>query len=156
MKATDVSRWDSLDRIIDRIGAADALSEDLWADIMAGAAVRLAAMPRQAAVSRLNRFAASGAWVDAAFVLIEVELAAWRLRRIDYDDGEWRCALSRAPDLPEWLDHAVEASHRDLALALVMVAIDTMREVRSHHEQRSVSVPQTRAGDRNYVCCDNF
>jgi hypothetical protein len=89
-------------------------------------------------------------------VLIEVELAAWRLRRIDYDDGEWRCALSRAPGLPESLDHAVEASHRDLALALVKVALEAMREIRSRREQRSVSVPQIGAEGRRYVCCDNF
>jgi len=144
----------ALDRIAFQLDRADRLCGELWAEIMAAAAVRTAAMEGRPGVARLNRFAADGAWVDAVFALIELELPAWRLRRAVVDDGEWHCALSRAPCLPEWLDQAVEASHRDLALALVKVAIEAIRES-SGGESRPRSLPRSRE-PLHFVCCDNF
>jgi len=153
---THINHMAALDRITVRLDRADRLCGDLWTEIMTGAAERFAAMAGQPSVSRLNKFAADGAWVDAALALIEVELAAWRLRRIVLDDGEWHCALSRAPAVPEWLDQAVQASHRDLALALVKVAIEAIREMRSCKEREPRTVPQISCEPRQYLCCDNF
>jgi hypothetical protein len=46
------------------------------------------------------------AWVDAALALME--LALLHIRRIADEDGEWHCALSREPELLDWLVAAVE------------------------------------------------
>ena len=51
------------------------------------------------------------AWTEAALALIDLELPQWQVRRIAYDGGEWYCALSRERELPDWLDHSIEARH---------------------------------------------
>lgn len=151
---SNVNREAALDQIIARIDQADRLSIDLWADVVGAATRRIAAMTGRPGVSQLRKFATDGAWVDAAFALIELELPAWQLRRIVCDDGQWYCALSRAAAAPEWLDQAVESSHSDLALALVKVAIETMREMCG--ERRPPTVPELGCELRQFVCCDNF
>ena len=51
--------------------------------------------PDRAAAARIERLIQWSAWTDAALALIELDLPQWQLRRIAYDGGEWRCALSR-------------------------------------------------------------
>jgi hypothetical protein len=68
----------------------------------------------------------AGGWIDAALLLIETALPHWKLRRIAYDEGEWQCALSRQRELPEWLDEAIEVSHRNLALAVLKAVVVAM------------------------------
>jgi len=43
-------------------------------------------------------------WTTPALALVDLELPQWQVRRIAYDEGEWYCALSRARELPDWLD----------------------------------------------------
>jgi hypothetical protein len=150
------NRLERLSRIIDRIAAAGEMSPGLWAAIVSGACERAATMRATPILARLNKCAADGAWVDAALALIDVELAGWKLRRIVYEDGEWYCALSPEPCLPEWLDGAVEVTHRDLALALTKAALETMREVRSQPARRPAAPPLAGDDGRQFVCCDNF
>jgi hypothetical protein len=149
-------RLEKLGRIIDRLDRADELSADLWAEIVSGACVRAASMTATPILARLKKCATDGAWVDAALALIDVELASWKVRRIVYDDGEWHCALSRERYLPEWLDCAVEATHCDLALALIRVALEAMRETPSRVGRRKAVTPVGRDDGREFVCCDNF
>jgi hypothetical protein len=154
--AANVNRLEKLGRIVDRLESVDEMSSALWAEIVSGACERAACMTATPILARLNKCAADGAWVDAALALIEIEFAGWKLRRIVYDDGEWCCALSRERFLPEWLDSAVEASHRDLAVALVKVAVEAMRETLSRPERRSSAMPMARDEAPQFVCCDNF
>ena len=150
-----VMRAERLGRLLDRLETVDEMSSELWNDIVASACVRSTLIPGRGGLAQLNRFVADGAWVDAAFALIDAELAGWKLRRIVYDSGEWHCALSRERYLPEWLDDAIEASHRDLALALVKAALEAMCEPTS-----SARVPATvtciPVEDHHYLSCDNF
>ncbi len=152
---SNVNRGAALDQIVARLDEAERLSNGLWAEVLGALAERISFMAGRPSVSRLHTFAADGAWVDAAFALIELELPAWQLRRIVSDDGEWYCALSRATCVPEWLDQAVEASHRDLAVALLKVAIEAMREGDRRVARRPLTVPQIRE-PRQFLCCDNF
>jgi hypothetical protein len=65
--------------------------------------------------------------MDAILALIALELPRWQIRRIAYDEGEWLCALSGAPELPEWLDQPIEAQHDDLALAILSAFVEAQR-----------------------------
>ena len=59
--------------------------------------------------SRIGRLIEAGAWSDAALTLLELELPAWKLRRLVYEDGEWFCSLSKQPNLPVAIDDTREA-----------------------------------------------
>src|SRR4051812_43002255 len=56
--------------------------------------------------AQLKALMSAGAWTDAGLALIADKLPNWKLRRLAYDEGQWHCALSLQPDLPEWLDQA--------------------------------------------------
>jgi len=105
---------------------------------------------------RIARFLEVEARIDAALELIGLQLPQWQLRRMAYDDGEWHCALSRQRELPDWLDHYVEARHSDLALAILHAAAEARRL------QPSVSQTDARRGITtepavtDLLCCDNF
>jgi hypothetical protein len=112
--------------------------------------------------ARIKRLIQAGAWIDAALALIDLELPSWRVRRIAYDGGEWHCALSREPELPDWLDQSVEARHADPALAV----LSALLEAQSFLEAQSLakrssrpSVPALPCGAGSptmTMCCDNF
>lgn len=107
--------------------------------------------------SQFSKLTDAGAWTDAALALIAKELPRWKLRRLTYDEGEWHCALSRQRDLPEWLDEAIETSHRDLSLALLKAFVEAKRcDSEIPEETRSPSVPRIRPEYRDLICCDNF
>ena len=61
------------------------------------------------------------AWNDAALALVELELPAWKLRRLVHENGKWHCSLSRHPNLPVALDDTATASHEVLPLAILIV-----------------------------------
>lgn len=144
----------ALDAIMAQLVLTDELTPALWGEVVAGICVRGSAMDTSSVMARMGRFAADAAWVDAVFALIRVELPAWKLRRAVCEDGEWNCALSRAPQTPEWLDGAVEARHGDLAVALLMAAINALQTADTGGK------PPGRArsprDDTQYLCCDNF
>jgi hypothetical protein len=98
----------------------------------------------------------SGAWTDAALALIDLELPLWQVRRIAYDEGEWYCALSRERELPDWLDRSIEASHADLALAILSAFVDAQR-INAPSSRTSVPIVSRDAKPLyEPVCCDNF
>ena len=106
-------------------------------------------------VDRIDRLIAASAWTDAAFALIALELPAWRLRRLAYEDGEWHCALSRQPNLPAMLDDTADASHELMPLAILRAFLQA-RRMAEFAPQAISTVPQIEIGADNIMCCDNF
>ena len=140
----------------DRLHGAHAVTAGLISEIIDETCRRFPSVGQAEKTARLERLIKCGAWTDAALALIDLELPQWQVRRIAYDGGEWYCALSRARELPDWLDQPAEAHHADLAMAILGAIA----------EARSLTAP---AGgpdipgvsrDANVlsepVCCDNF
>ena len=143
-------------QIDDRLRDAHAVTAELMSDVIAETCRRYPPVMRTTKSQRIERLIQSGAWMDAALALIELELPQWQLRRIAYDEGEWHCALSRQRELPEWLDQPTETRHADLPLALLIALVEAQR---FNARTIGTSVPTTpRGADPLYepVCCDNF
>jgi hypothetical protein len=142
--------------IDDRLRDAHAMTAELMSDIIAETCRRYPPIMRTTKSQRIERLIQSGAWMDAALALIEVELPQWQVRRIAFDEGEWHCALSRQRELPEWLDQPIETHHADLSLAMLIALVEAQR---FNAKAIGTSVPTTlRGADPLYepVCCDNF
>ena len=141
--------------LIEKLRAADGMTPELMAEILAVTCRRAPFQGRSAKLLRLKKLAEARAWTDAALVLIELELPLWLIRRIAYDSGEWHCALSRERELPDWLDQSIEARHPDLTLAMLTAFVEATRATASS----STSVPVA-SGKLNSdcipLCCDNF
>ena len=137
------------DALDDRLHDAPAVTGDLISEVIGKTARRLPL--------RIERLIQSGAWIDAALALLELELPQWQLRRLAYDEGEWHCALSPQRELPDWLnDRSVESHHADLSLAILSAFVDAQRK--SAPPSRT-SVPAARRAANSLfepVCCDNF
>ena len=71
--------------------------------------------------ARIDQLIEARAWNDAALALVELELPAWKLRRLVYEDGEWHCSLSRQPNLPVALEDCNRKS-RSAALSDIRCA----------------------------------
>jgi len=122
-----------------------------------GIASRRSPRPGQAGrVARIERLIRAKAWTEAALALIELELPQWQLRRIAYDGGEWHCALSRQRELPDWLDQSSEASHPDLALAILCALVATKDVSDSPNGPSVPSTPRKLEPGYVPVFCDNF
>jgi hypothetical protein len=119
-------RAERLARIVDRLNVAEDATGDLLRSIVAEASDRLAASGQGRTAAQLEALMKAGGWIDTALLLIETALPHWKLRRLTYDEGEWQCALSRQRELPEWLDEAIEVSHRNLALAVLKAVVVAM------------------------------
>ena len=145
-----------LDQLTSQIRLAAALTPDLIADVVADACVRLPALRAAGKTAWLDRLIEAGAWNDAVLALIELELPAWKLRRLVYDDGEWYCSLSRQPYLPADIDDAAEASHEVMPLAILGAFVDARRRVTGACEATVSTVPQVRPAPAHVMCCDNF
>jgi hypothetical protein len=143
---------DRLDRLEDQLRIAHSLTPDLVSGVIADACTCVPALNRAESAARINRLIEAGAWCDAALALIELELPAWKLRRLVYEDGEWHCSLSNEPNLPYGFDETTEASHEILPLALLLALI----EVRRAGAASVTTVPQVRPAPGYVVCCDNF
>ena len=140
----------------DRLRDASTVTPELMSQIVDETCRRYPPIRRTPKSLAIERLIQSGAWTDAAFALIDLELPQWQVRRIVYDEGEWYCALSRQRELPEWLDQSIETCHTDLPLAILMAFV----------EARHVGVPSTitsvptapRRADMLFepICCDNF
>jgi hypothetical protein len=118
----------------DRLRDACCVTAELLSTIIDATCRRFPSTSPNAKTARVERLIQSGAWIDAALSLIDLELPQWQIRRLAYDNGEWHCALSRQRELPDWLDQPIEARHADLALAILSAFV----------EARRVSVPPSR------------
>jgi hypothetical protein len=141
--------------LADRLRAADAVTPALLSDVMREVCSRFVSIPRGECFSRIERLIQANAWTDVVLALLELELPQWRLRRIVYDEGEWHCALSRQRELPDWLDQSIEASHADLALAILCAFVEVKRIGEPPTRTSSPRVPRA-VPLYTPMCCDNF
>jgi len=140
----------------DRLREAHAVTAELILEVIGKTCRRFPSVGQTEKTARIERLIGSDAWTDAALALIDLELPQWQVRRIAYDEGEWYCALSRARELPEWLDQSIESSHADLPLALLSAFIDAQRMAAPSSKTSVPTVPRDASTLYEPVCCDNF
>jgi hypothetical protein len=145
-----------LDALEEQLRRAPALTPNLISNVIADACTRLQVMKRAGKAARLDQLIEAGAWSDAALALIELELPAWKLRRLVYEDGAWLCSLSRQPNLPVAFDDTAEASHEVLPLAILTAFVEARRRASAMRETSLQTVPPVRRTSGYAVCCDNF
>ncbi len=133
---------------------APASNAGLFKKIAAGSRRRVSVLGKSDSASRIDSLIKAGAWIEAALAMIELELPGWKLRRLAYEDGEWRCSLSRQPNLQLALDDGVDASHESLPLA-VLQAIAEASPSDGACDATS-PVPQIQPAGEFAICCDNF
>lgn len=143
------------DRLGDELRVAAAPGPGLFAKIIAGACTRLPALNKSSKAATVDRLIEAGAWTDAAFALIELELPAWKIRRLVLNDGEWFCSLSRQPGLSATLDDSADASHELLPIAILLAFLQARRMVGIAPESKA-PVPAIQAAGVEMICCDNF
>jgi hypothetical protein len=153
LEAKHHTALDDLDGILQ---SAQEPSLDLLTKIVSGGVcTRIPRYVKAKKFDRLIEFAKIGAWTEAAFALIELELPLWRVRRVVYENGEWLCSLSYQPNLPMALDDCVEATHEVLPMAMLCAFVEACR--RRHAMQESVStVPHIQPGLGQIICCENY
>ena len=153
---TLLQEYQEPDTLEGRLHDADAVTTGLMAEIVGTVCRRFPPLRSTGKTARIARLIESEAWTDAALALIDLELPQWQVRRIAYDEGEWHCALSRARELPDWLDQSIEIHHADLALAILSAFVEA-RRVRATTSGTSVpAVPRDPNPLYIPVCCDNF
>ena len=154
---SDPKHEDRLDRLTEELRLAPALTADLVSNVVVDACSRLPVLNKAGkATRRLDQLIEAGAWSDAALALIELELPAWKLRRLVYEDGEWLCSLSKQPNLPVALDDTADACHDVLPLAILSAFVEARRKTSAVREPSSPTVPQVRTTSGYAICCDNF
>jgi hypothetical protein len=146
----------SLAALAHRVCTADAASSAILRNVASATCKRGQASRQSARLAQLQHFIDDGALIDASLAMIELELPAWSLRRIAYDDGKWHCGLSRHRELPHWLDDAVETSHASLPLALLGAYVEALQQFDSDRVALRPSVPLTQPGSHERLCCENF
>jgi hypothetical protein len=152
--ALDANNPVSLDALDNALRNAQEPSLELLSKIIAGACTRISALAEP--LTHIVRLAEIGAWTEATFALIALELPLWTVRRLAYENGEWLCSLSRQPNLPISLDDCAEASHEVLPLAMLCAFVEACR--RRHIAQDFVSaVPQVGQPPVNHIIsCENY
>ena len=149
-------KYEPLDALEEHLRRAHAITTDLISNVIADACTRLPVMKRAGKAAQIDQLIEAGAWDDAAFALIELELPPWKLRRLVYEDGEWLCSLSRQPNLPVALDDTADASHEVMPLAILSAFVEARRRASAMGGTSLQTVPRTRATSGHAVCCDNF
>ena len=144
------------DTLNDRLHDADAMTARLMSELVATTCRRYPSTGPAGKSARIERLIGSQAWTDAALALIDLELPQWQVRRIAYDEGEWHCALSRARELPDWLDQAIEANHEDLPLAVLCAFVEAQRIGGPASRTSVPNVPRGADLICTPFCCENF
>ena len=140
----------------DRLHDAPAVTAGLMSEIIAETCRRFPSAGQSEKTARVERLIQSGAWLDAALALIDLELPLWQIRRIAYDEGEWHCALSRQRELPDWLDQSIEGRHADLALAMLGALLEAQRITAPSSRTSVPAVTRDAAPFYVPMCSDNF
>lgn len=113
--------------------------------------------PKESAnFAQISKLIAAGAFTEAVLTLVEFELPQWKLRRLAYDEEQWRCALSRQRKLPEWLEQSVEANHTDLTLAIALAYIKVLNSDEAPRRPTGRTVPEVRARRFETLQCENY
>jgi hypothetical protein len=144
-----------LDRLDHELRLAPAVAPEQLRKVIESAATRHSWLRPSGKAARIDRLIEAGAWTDAAFALIQLEMPSWTVRRIIREDGKWLCSLSRQPNLPTTLDDPAEASHEVLPLAILRAFLEARRRS-SVAPQIVTAVPQIRPPHAQLICCDNF
>lgn len=139
--------------LAERLRTAGETDASLMAEVMGATCRRYRCLGQREKTARLEQLIQSGAWIDAALALIDLELPLWRIRRLAYDEGEWHCALSRERELPGWLDQSIETRHSDLSLAILGALIEARCVSRPDNR---TSLPAASPDLYEPVCSDNF
>ena len=154
---SDPKYGDRLNRLTEQLRLAPALTADLASNVVADACTRIPVLNKAGkATRRLDQLIEAGAWSDAALALIELELPAWKLRRLVYEDGEWFCSLSKQPNVPVALDDTADACHEVLPLAILSAFVEARRKTSAMRKTSSPTVPQVRPTSGYAICRDNF
>jgi hypothetical protein len=134
------------------------VTPSLMADVLAIIGACYSESPSAASARRIEALLEVGAWTDGALALLDLALPQWMLRRLAYEDGEWRCCLGRQWPLPEWLDDIVDVGHPVLALAILDALIEALAVARASPQAARNAVPSVPLApcDAGYLCCDNF
>jgi hypothetical protein len=149
----DPKHEDRFDRLTEQLRLSPALKPDhLISNVIVHACTRI---PAEKA-ARIDQLIEAGAWSDAALALVELELPAWKLRRLVYEDGQWLCSLSKQPNLPAALDDTADASHAVMPLAILTAFVEARRRASAMRETSLHTVPQVTRTSGYAVCCDNF
>jgi hypothetical protein len=143
------------DRLDEEVRVALRPAQALLAKIIGGLCSRVPILGKSGKTHRIDRLVEAEAWTECALTLIELELPAWKLRRLVYEGGEWFCTLSRQPHLPPELDDAVDASHEVQSLAIFRAFIEARRRIDADAPGVS-AVPRVWLGETSAMCCDNF
>ena len=146
---------DNLDRLSARLRLAPEITSDLFSDVMATSA-RIALLAKAGKTAHLNGLVRAGAWIDAALTLIALEMPNWKLRRLEYEEGEWVCSLSTEPNMPIAIDDTADARHEILPLAILGAFLDARRKGGEVPAARSSTTPRLRPASGYAMCCDNF
>jgi hypothetical protein len=146
---------DRFERLNERLCLAPEVTSDLFSDVIAICA-RIALLARSGKTGRLNGMVEAKAWTDAALVLIALEMPNWKLRRLEYEDCEWVCALSTQPNMPLAIDDTADARHEVLPLAILSAFLDARRKGSEVPAARSPTTPRFRPAPGHMMCCDNF
>jgi hypothetical protein len=146
---------DHLDRLNTRLRLAPQVTSNLFSGVMA-ICTRIAVLAKAGKTGRLNGLIRAEAWTDAALTLIALEMRNWKLRRLEYEDGEWVCSLSTQPNMPLAIDDTADARHEVLALAILGAFLDARGKNSEVRETRSLTVPRLRPASGVAMCCDNF
>ena len=107
-----------------------------------------------AKVRQIENLLEAGAWTEAAIALVRLQLPDWTLRRIELDDGEWFCSLSRYPAIPYDFDERAEGRHRHLPLA-VLAALAEARQQSAASEGCPPAILSTAPASGTPTWCDN-
>jgi hypothetical protein len=150
---TETHLDECLDRLAARLRLAQVLTPELLSEVTAQACTRFGALSAAAKIP-FHRLVESAAWTDAVLALLALELPQLKLRRAQYEDGLWYCALSREPRLPLALDELSEATHESLPMAILMAFLDARRTATA--SPRVTAVPRVRPMAVTTMCCDNF
>ena len=143
-----------LDRLDEELRLASALVPDVFCQVIESGGTRLRSLRQSGKAVRIDCLIEAGAWTEAAFALVELELPTWKIRRLVYEDDEWLCSLSRQPHLPVVLDHTAEANHDVLPLAVLRALVEARR--RSSTAPKIISAaPQVGYDFTNRPACPN-
>ena len=152
----DTGQVDVFDHVTCLLHHASTPSEALFREVATACCQRLPTLDRAGKARPIVEFVSAGAWIDATLAIIESKLPRWTLRRLLYEDGEWRCSLSLQPDLPIEFDDTADACHAALPLAVLAAFVEGCRRAECA-TRLAVSKPDQRAAKSGIaMCCDNF
>ena len=146
---------DRLERLEHDLRFAPAPAPGLFSRVMAEVCPRISALRAAGKAAQLDRLVAAGAWTDAAFALIALELPAWQVRRLWREESAWFCSLSQRPAWPASLDDTADAAHEELPLALLLALVQARRLSALAVGTRS-PIPHMQQAADGSVCCDSF